>query len=159
MIESEAELTAGMRRDEVVVIEANIDDMSPELLGFAMERLFEAGALDVAFMPLQMKKQRPGTLLTVIGRPTDASMLAATILRETTTLGVRLRRSERLIADRRQETVVTPYGPVRVKVKLLAGLSTPAPEYDDCAARAREHGVPLADVYRAAQRAAEQSLG
>jgi len=157
--EDDDALPAGMRRDEVVVIEANIDDMTPELLGYAMERIFEAGALDVSFVPMQMKKHRPGTLLTVIGRPQDTNALAAAILRETTTLGVRLRRSERLIADRRQDTVLTPFGSVRLKVKLLGGRATSAPEYDDCAALARKHAVPLADVYRAALVAAEQAAG
>jgi uncharacterized protein (DUF111 family) len=138
-----------------MVIEANLDDATPELLGYAMERLFEAGALDVFFTPIQMKKNRPGTLLGVIGRPDRASALAEVILHETTTLGVRLRRSERLIAGRRQETVLTPFGPVRVKLKLLGERAIAAPEYEDCAQVAREQGVPLADVYRAAQQAAE----
>ncbi|HZO24587.1 MAG TPA: LarC family nickel insertion protein [Chloroflexota bacterium] len=142
------------RRDEVVVIEANLDDATPELLGYAMERLFEAGALDVFFTPIQMKKNRPGTLLGVIGRPERASALAEVVLRETTTLGVRLRRSERLIAERRQETVLTPFGPVRVKLKLLGDRTIAAPEYDDCAEVARAHRVPLSEVYRAAQLAA-----
>ena len=142
------------RHDEVVVIEANLDDATPELLGYAMERLFEAGALDVFFTPIQMKKNRPGTLLGVIGRPERASALAEVVLRETTTLGVRLRRSERLIAERRQETVLTPFGPVRVKLKLLGDRTIAAPEYDDCAEVARAHRVPLSDVYRAAQLAA-----
>ena len=141
--------------DEVVVIEANLDDASPELLGYAMERLFEAGALDVYFTPIQMKKNRPGTMLGVIGWPERVSALAEVVLRETTTLGVRLRRSERLIAERRQETVLTPFGPVQVKVKLLADRIVAAPEYEDCARLARELQTPLADVYRAAQIAAE----
>jgi hypothetical protein len=137
------------------VIEANLDDASPEYLGFAMERLFEAGALDVFFTPIQMKKNRPGTLLGVIGRPEQVATLAELVLRETTTLGVRLRRSQRLIAERRQETVPTPFGEVRVKLKLLPDRVIAAPEYEDCARLAREQQVPLAEVYRAAQLAAE----
>jgi uncharacterized protein (DUF111 family) len=137
------------------VIEANLDDASPEHLGYAMERLFEAGALDVYFTPIQMKKNRPGTMLGVIGRTEQVFTLAGLILRETTTLGVRLRRSQRLIAGRRQETVPTPYGEVRVKLKLLGERAVGAPEYEDCARLAREQQVPLADVYRAAQIAAE----
>ena len=142
--------TDPLRQDEVVVIEANLDDSTPELLGYAMERLLSAGALDVYFTPIQMKKNRPGTLLGVIAPPDRATALAEVVLRETTTLGVRMRRSPRLIAARRQDTVTTRYGEVRVKVKLLGGQAIPAPEYDDCARRAREHNVPLADVYRAA---------
>jgi uncharacterized protein (TIGR00299 family) protein len=145
----------GLGEDEVVVIEANLDDATPELLGFAMESLFEAGALDVFFTPIQMKKNRPGTLLGVIGRPEQATDLAALVLRETTTLGVRLRRSQRLIASRRQETVATPFGPVRVKLKMLGGRTVVSPEYEDCARVARERQVPLADVFRAAQLAAD----
>jgi len=141
--------------DEVVVIEANLDDMTPEQLGYAMERLLAAGALDVSFTAIQMKKNRPGTLLGVIARPEQASALAQTVLRETTTLGVRMHRAERLIAPRRQETVQTPFGPVRVKLKLLGERPVAAPEFEDCAALARAHGVPLADVYSAAQRVAD----
>jgi uncharacterized protein (DUF111 family) len=137
------------------VIECNLDDTTPELLGYAMERLLAAGALDVYFSDIQMKKNRPGTLLGVIARPEQASELAQLILRETTTLGVRMTRAERLIARRRQEMVPTPYGTVRVKLKLLGERTIAAPEYEDCAEIARTHGVPLADVYRAAQLAAE----
>ena len=145
--------------DEVVVIEANLDDMTPELLGYAMERLLDAGALDVYFTAIQMKKNRPGMLLGVIARPDQASELAQLILRETTTLGVRMRRSERVVAPRRQETVPTPFGPVRVKLKLLGERVVAAPEYEDCALVARTLGVPLADVYRAALNAAESPGG
>jgi uncharacterized protein (TIGR00299 family) protein len=145
----------GLRQDEVVVIEANLDDSTPELLGYAMERLLAAGALDVFFTPIQMKKNRPGTLLGVIAPPDRATTLAELILRETTTLGVRLRRSPRLIAGRRQETITTPFGPVRVKLKLLGDQAIAAPEYEDCAQLARETGAPLQDVYRAALLASE----
>ncbi|MGE3909522.1 MAG: nickel pincer cofactor biosynthesis protein LarC [Chloroflexota bacterium] len=141
--------------DEIVVIEANLDDMTPEMLGYAMERLLEAGALDVYFSAIQMKKNRPGTLLGVMARPGQARELAQLILRETSTLGVRLRRSERIVTERRSETVATPFGPVRVKLKLLPDRTVAAPEYEDCALIARTHGVPLADVYRAVQAAAE----
>lgn len=141
--------------DAVIVIESNLDDATPELLGYAMERLLAAGALDVYFTAIQMKKNRPGTLLGVIARPEQARELAQLILRETTTLGVRMTRTERLIARRRQETVQTPFGAVRVKLKLLGERAIAAPEYEDCAEIARTQGVPLTDVYRAAQQAAE----
>ena len=152
---ADADSAPGVLQDEVVVLETNLDDASPELLGYTMERLFEAGALDVYFTPIQMKKNRPGTLLGVISPPERAGQLAALVLAETTTLGVRMHRATRLIAERRRVTVETPYGPVRVKQKLLGDRAIGAPEYEDCARLAREHGVPLADVYRATSLAAD----
>ncbi|MFN8525716.1 MAG: nickel pincer cofactor biosynthesis protein LarC [Chloroflexota bacterium] len=140
----------GLLADEVAVIETNLDDATGESLGYAMERLFAAGALDVYFSPLQMKKNRPGVLLGVIAPPARARELAAIVLNETSSLGVRIRRSERLIAPRRVETVETPYGPVRVKIKTIGGRETAAPEYEDCARIAGERGVRLAEVYAAA---------
>jgi uncharacterized protein (TIGR00299 family) protein len=136
--------------EQVVLVEANLDDMTAEQLGFAMERLFAAGALDVAFSPLQMKKNRPGTLLTAIASPERAAEIAEAMLRETSTLGVRLLPAGRLVAARHSETVQTAYGPIRVKVKRLGERRIPAPEYEDCADAARAHGAPLAEVYRAA---------
>jgi uncharacterized protein (TIGR00299 family) protein len=145
----------GFLSDEVIVIECNLDDTTPEMLGFTMEQLLTAGALDVYFSAIQMKKNRPGTLLGDIARPETASELAQVILRQTTTLGVRMTRTTRLIARRRQETVPTPFGMVRIKLKLLGDRTVASPEYEDCAAIARSQGVPLANVYRAAQLAAE----
>lgn len=134
-------------RDKVILIACNIDDMTAEALGFALERLLEAGALDVWFTPIQMKKNRPGTMLSVLCRPDDAEHLSEWVLRTTTTLGVRWRRMERRIADRRTETVETPWGPVRVKVKLLDGEVVGCkPEYEDCARIARQKGLPLQQV-------------
>lgn len=137
-------------RDEVTVLEANLDDTTPEALGYAMERLFAAGALDVYFQPLQMKKNRPGVLLGVICQPARTNDLAALMLAETTTLGVRFSRRERVVAARRMMTVETKFGPLLMKVKELAGRQVAAPEYEDAARLARERGVPLAEVYRAA---------
>ena len=137
-------------RDEVTVLEANLDDTTPEALGYAMERLFAAGALDVYFQQLQMKKNRPGVLLGVICQPARTNDLAALMLAETTTLGVRFSRRERVVAPRRMVTVETTFGPLLMKVKELAGRRVAAPEYEDAARLARERGVPLADVYRAA---------
>ncbi len=96
-----------------------------------------------------MKKNRPGTLLGVIAPPERAGRLAELVLTETTTLGVRMHRATRMIAERRHVIVETPYGPVRVKQKLLGERTVGAPEYEDCARLARESGVPLTDVYRA----------
>lgn len=140
----------GLPRDTVAQIETNLDDATPEELGFAMERLLEAGALDVAFSPLQMKKNRPGVLVRVLARPSDAARLAECLLRHTSALGVRLQTLERLVAPRSEREVVTPWGPVRVKEKHLGERAAAAPEYEDCARLARAAGVPLRRVYEAA---------
>ncbi len=134
----------------VSVIEANIDDSSPQLLGYALERLLEAGALDVTLSALQMKKNRPGSLLRVIAKPEDQERLAQIVFAETSTLGLRIHAAERRIQERRVVTVETPYGPVRGKV---AGQEVFAPEYDDCRAIAMRTGAPLKDVLAAAQNA------
>jgi pyridinium-3,5-bisthiocarboxylic acid mononucleotide nickel chelatase len=146
-----------LQTDTVVEIHTNLDDSSPEELGFAMERLLEAGALDVAFSPLQMKKNRPGVLLRVLARPTDASELAGLIIEHTSALGVRLQTIERLIARRSQRTVSTRWGEVRVKIKHLGDRELIAPEYEDCASVARAANVPLRAVYDAARSAAALS--
>jgi len=139
----------GLETDEVTVIDTNLDDCTPEMAGFAMERLLEAGALDVFFTPVQMKKNRPGILLTVLAAPARADRLARLMLRETTSLGVRFRTSHRLICPRREEIVTTIYGPMRVKIKSIDGRDVVCPEYEECARIARQRGVPLADVYAA----------
>jgi pyridinium-3,5-bisthiocarboxylic acid mononucleotide nickel chelatase len=135
---------------EHVLIETNIDNMPAELFGHAMSRLFAAGALDVFFVPIQMKKDRPGTLLGVIARRRDEAALAELILRETTTLGVRVQPVRRYEAGREQRRVETEYGEVQVKVKILDGRPVAVtPEYEDCRRLAVEYGVPLAAVYAA----------
>jgi uncharacterized protein (TIGR00299 family) protein len=139
--------------DSVVELACNLDDATGEMLGYAMERLLAAGALDVWFTPIQMKKNRPATLLSVLVRPEDAEALAALLLRETPTLGVRWQVLSRTTAHREMHEVKTPWGKVRVKVKVLHGEAVAAsPEYDDCARLATEAGVPLADVMAAACR-------
>ena len=147
--------TSSLEHDQVVQIETNLDDATPEELGFAMERLLEAGALDVAFSPLQMKKNRPGVLLRVLARPADAPRLAELILEHTSALGVRLETISRLIARRSERLVETPWGSVRVKIKHLGTREVAAPEYEDCAALARHAGVALREVYDAARTAAQ----
>ncbi|MBY0372813.1 MAG: LarC family nickel insertion protein, partial [Bryobacteraceae bacterium] len=130
----------------VSVIEANIDDATPQVLGYAMDRLFEEGALDVTLQPLLMKKNRQGSLLRIVARPEDQEKLARVALAETTTLGVRVYSAERRVQEREMVTVETEYGAVRMKV-------TPdgfAPEYDDCQALARAKSVPLKQVIAAA---------
>jgi uncharacterized protein (TIGR00299 family) protein len=144
----------GLLRDEMVVLEANIDDMSPEIFEPAVEALLAAGARDVALAPLLMKKGRPGTLLQVIGEPADRDRLAAVVLEETSTIGVRTYPVSRLVLPRRQSSVETEYGPITVKIVVLPdGSERAAPEYEDCRRAARERGVPVAVVDAAARRA------
>ena len=127
----------------VSILEANVDDLSPQVLGYAMERLIGEGALDVSFSPVFMKKNRPGTLLRVIARPEDQEKLAAVLFAETSTLGLRILPAERRVQARRIVEVETRYGAVRVKV---SGDGAYAPEYEDCRRLARERGVPLKEI-------------
>ena len=148
---------AAGERGAAVVIEASIDDMDPRLYGEVCSRLFAAGALDVALSPLQMKKQRPGTLLTVVARPELEGVLSGILLRETTTLGVRSHDVRRTELDRRIERVDTRFGPLAVKLGLLGEeVVNVSPEYDDCERAARAQGVPLKDVLAAAAAAASE---
>jgi len=141
-------------QDDVSLIETNVDDSTPELLGAAMERLLAAGALDVYFTPIQMKKNRPATKLAAICLPEREPEIARLILAETSTLGVRVQRLHRYKAERSAVTVETPWGPIRVKIKSFEGQRSVAPEYDDCLRVARDRGVPFAEVYEAARAAA-----
>jgi uncharacterized protein (DUF111 family) len=140
----------------LVVIETNIDDISAQALGHVMGRLFSAGALDVYFTPIYMKKNRPATMLSVIARKSDESALARLILEETTTFGMRVQPIYRYEAERAFRSVQTEYGEVPLKLKILDGkVVQAAPEYEVCARLAAEHNVPLAKVYAAAARQAE----
>lgn len=134
----------------VSVLEANIDDSTPQVLGYAMERLFAAGALDVTLQPVYMKKQRPGTLVQVIAAPERQEELAALILTETSTLGLRITRAERRVEARHHVDVETGFGSVRVKVAAGGGAS---PEYEDCRTLAIASGRPLKEVLAAAMAA------
>lgn len=139
-------------RDQVALLECNLDDMTGEALAYALDRLLEAGALDAWFTPIIMKKGRPAVVLSVLCRPDDAPALRQVMLRETTTLGVRWRLMEREIAERSTDCVDTPWGPVRRKLKRLAGrVVSVKPEFDDCARLAREHSVPLQVIIDAAR--------
>jgi hypothetical protein len=131
----------------VSVIEANIDDASPQLLGYAIERLMAAGALDASLSPLQMKKNRPGSLLRVIAKPEDQEALAQLIFAETSTLGLRIHTAERRVEERRVVEVETEFGKIRVKI---SGHGTFAPEYEDCRSIAASTGTPLPKVIAAA---------
>ncbi|MPZ15139.1 MAG: nickel pincer cofactor biosynthesis protein LarC [Chloroflexi bacterium] len=145
-------LDDGLIADEVIVLETNLDDSTPEQAAFAMERLLAAGALDVYFTPVYMKKNRPAILLTVLAEPARAHELARTILRETTSLGVRFRTSQRMVCPRQSATVATVFGPIEVKIKELGGEEIICPEYEACARVARERGVPIGAVYAAVLR-------
>jgi uncharacterized protein (TIGR00299 family) protein len=147
-------LDSGLEADEVVVIEANLDDERPEIVGASLDLLLAAGALDVFFTPIQMKRNRPAVKLTVLAPPELAPALSAMVLRETSTLGVRTYMSRRLKTRRWQETVETPWGAVRVKVKEIGAERRAAPEYADCLTIAREQRVPLPEVYDAVRAAA-----
>jgi pyridinium-3,5-bisthiocarboxylic acid mononucleotide nickel chelatase len=152
------ELGSLPEREEMIVLEANIDDMNPQLFEAAVESLFAAGARDVTLAAVAMKKGRPGTLLQVIAEPTDLDRLGALILRETSTIGVRSYPVVRLTLPRSRRSVATPHGSVDVKVVTLPDGSTrAAPEYEDCRRVARERGVPVGDVYAAALAAASTS--
>jgi len=147
--------------DQAVLLECNLDDVTGEALGYAMERLFASGALDVWFTPIYMKKNRPATMLSVLAPAGKAETLGLILLRETPTLGLRITPPlHRWKTGRRLREVQTVWGAVRVKEKLLGGeILAAAPEYEDCARIAREHGVPLAEVYAAVQAAAMEEGG
>jgi pyridinium-3,5-bisthiocarboxylic acid mononucleotide nickel chelatase len=149
----EAEPTdrANPSNDSITVLEANLDDLSPQVLAYAMERLLAEGALDVFSVPVQMKKSRPGALLTVLAKMEDAGRLTKTIFAETTTLGVRRREEQRQTLSRRWETVDTTWGPVRMKIANMNGsVSNYAPEYEDCRTLAEAQHVPLRAVMQEA---------
>ena len=141
--------------ETLVVLEANIDDMPAELFGYAVERLFAAGALDAWCSPLLMKKGRPAAMLSALCRPDDRAAVLDALLRETSTFGVRGYEVTRHAAARETREVETPYGVVRVKLKLLDGVVAGlAPEYEDCRRVAAEQGIALPLVYAAALAAA-----
>lgn len=136
---------------EVCVIEANIDDMSPQVAGFVRERLLEAGALDVTLTPVFMKKDRPGFTLTVLAAPADRLRLGDVLFAETTTLGIREYAAQRRVLERTWQEVETAFGRVRVKTAADGGAARNfAPEYEDCRRIAKEKNVPFKDVWQAA---------
>jgi hypothetical protein len=141
------ETTAAPESTLVSIIEANIDDSTPQVLGHALEKLMEAGALDASLQPLQMKKNRPGTLLRVIAKPEDQERLAKIVFAETSTLGLRIQAAERRIQERIMVEIETPYGRVRGKVSAEGALT---PEYEDCRALAEQTNIPLHRILTAA---------
>jgi uncharacterized protein (TIGR00299 family) protein len=143
--------------DEIAVIEANLDDMNPQIYGYFLEKALAAGALDVYTTPVQMKKNRPGTLLTLLSKPMDTNMLMSLIFAETTTLGVRTYTARRRTLPREIVNVHTQYGDVHIKLARINGsIRHVAPEYEDCRKLASEKNVPLQQVISEALRSFER---
>ena len=144
--------------EEIAVIEANLDDMNPQIYGYFLEKALGAGALDVYTTPVQMKKNRPGTLLTVLCKPQDTNALMSLIFAETTTFGVRTYRAQRRVLPREWVNVGTEFGEVRIKVSRVNGrILHVAPEFEDCRKLAVEKNVPLQRVIAEALRKYEKS--
>jgi uncharacterized protein (TIGR00299 family) protein len=143
--------SAGVQ-EEIAILEANLDDLNPQLIGYITELAFASGALDVFTAPVQMKKNRPGTLLTVLAKPQDEHKMREMIFRESSTLGIRLRHEKRYVLARRHEAVETPWGEVRMKIAGNGKALQYAPEYEDCKRIASEHHVPLKTVMQEAIR-------
>jgi hypothetical protein len=142
----------GFASDRVVELQTHLDDLVPEHFDYLMERLFEVGALDVSIQHLQMKKNRPGFLVRVLGRPADRLALVGVLFAESTAIGVRAGEVDRLILERETRRVSTPFGRIGVKVvRDGEGRVHVSAEYDDCKRAARKAGVPLAQVIRAAE--------
>jgi uncharacterized protein (TIGR00299 family) protein len=150
----------GVAGDRVVQIECEIDDMSPQLFGPLMDHLTEAGALDVFYAAVQMKKNRPGTLVTVVAPPARREALTAVLFAHSTTIGVRYQEMQRDTLEREIRSIDTPLGTIRFKVATRNGrVLNAAPEFDDCARIAAERGVPIKDVQAIATRAWLETRG
>jgi uncharacterized protein (TIGR00299 family) protein len=137
--------------DTVTVLETNLDDVSPEIIGYCFEQLFAAGALDVFTIPIHMKKNRPGVLLSVIAEADKVPALEAILFRETGTFGIRRHVAQRSILQREAIVVETPWGSVKAKRGWREGSVVITPEYEDCARLAREKGIALREVYAAVE--------
>lgn len=148
------EKDAGM--EEIALLETNIDDMSPELLGYTMEKLFDNGALDVFYTPVYMKKNRPAVMLSVISLKKDEEKMAGIVFTETSSLGIRRNISKRFCMERETVKVVTKHGEVRVKVASIGGYKKLSPEYEDCREIAKKTGMALQDVYTLVRERAEK---
>jgi len=148
------ESTDQPQTERILVLECEIDDMNPQIFGSVMDQLYAAGALEVYFAAVQMKKNRPGTLLTVLAHPETRHALTAIVFRETTTIGVRYHEVTRERLDREIVAVTTPLGAVRFKIARLGGsIVNASPEFEDCLRIASENGVPVKDVQAAAMKA------
>ena len=154
--ESTEKVVAGFD-EEIAVIEANLDDMNPQIYGYFLEKALAAGALDVYTTPVQMKKSRPGTLLTLLCKPADTNGLMSLVFAETTTLGARTYRAQRRTLPRETVNVHTQYGDVHIKLSRVNGsIRHVAPEYEDCRKLAAEKNVPLQQVIQEALRSFER---
>lgn len=140
----------GLPEETITVLQTQLDDVSPQVIAYTMERLFGAGALDVFTQPLVMKKSRPGVLLTVICQPEKVSVCERILFAETTTLGIRRSQQKRTILPRKIESVETFYGVVRIKVASWGNqrIANVQPEYEDCAKLAQQHDVSWQEIYR-----------
>jgi len=153
LVGERVETAGALATETITVIETNIDDMNPQFYDHIMESLLQAGALDVFLTPVQMKKNRPGVLLSAIGRSENVQSLVDVMVRESTTLGVRMSETRRVSLPRSAGLVDTGFGQIRIKVARRGdGPSTMTPEYDDCRKAAREHNVSLSTVYSEVQR-------
>jgi uncharacterized protein (TIGR00299 family) protein len=158
MVGEAAEKSVAGFDEEIAVVEANLDDMNPQIYGYFLEKALEAGALDVYTTPVQMKKNRPGTLLTVLCKPQDTNPLMTLIFAETTTFGVRTYRAQRRVLPREWVNVGTEFGEVRIKLSRVNGrILHVAPEFEDCRKLAVEKNVPLQRVIAEAMRKYEKS--
>jgi uncharacterized protein (TIGR00299 family) protein len=148
-----------MAGERVVMLECEIDDMNPQIFGVLMDRLYAAGALEVFYTPVQMKKNRPGTLLSVVARPDLRERMTAILFRESTTIGLRYQELNRTCLDRELVLIDTPVGPVRFKIARRGGeVMNASPEFDDCARLAAERGLSVKEVQAHAVRAYWQGL-
>jgi len=155
----EGNLKDGYVSDEAVLIETNIDDMNPEFYDYIMDQLFSQGALDVFLTPIQMKKNRPTHMLSVVVYEQDLKEILEVLFSESTTLGVRIREIKRLRLAQQNFIAETKYGKIKVKVGIFKGeIKNIAPEYEDCKNKAKQHQVPLKEVYDEARMAAHDKL-
>jgi hypothetical protein len=148
------EAGSGARTERIVAVECEIDDMNPQLFGPLMDRLYAAGALEVFYAPIQMKKNRPGTLVTILAVPDLREAVTAVLFAETTTIGVRYQDMYRERLEREMQTVETPVGPIRFKVARRDGrVANASAEFEDCARAAADHGLPIKEVQAIATKA------
>ena len=150
---NDGNLKDGYVNDEAVLIETNVDDMNPEFYDYIMDQLFSQGALDVFLTPIQMKKNRPAHMLSVVVYEQDLRGMLEVLFSESTTLGVRIREIKRLRLTQQNFIAETKYGKIKVKVGIFEGeIKNIAPEYEDCKKMAKQHQVPLKEVYEEAMK-------